>query len=119
MLLQFFWKYIKNKLPLEKLSNIIEQSKLVGLVDWSNLIHCSKIWEGILEEIMPKLNDKHKYFFFDLADPSKKSIEEILAVIGKYAQYRKVKVRISNNLLIIWRSCMISPNFFLLFLTVS
>ncbi len=96
----FDWEYIKNKLPLEKLSNIIEQSKLVGLVDWSNLIHCSKIWEGILEEIMPKLNDKHKYFFFDLADPSKKSIEEIkeiLAVIGKYAQYGKVTLGANEN----------------------
>ncbi len=96
----FDWEYIKKKLPVEKLSKIFEQSKLVGLVDWSNLIHCSKIWEGILKEVMPGINDKNKYFFFDLADPSKKSIEEInevLEIIGKYTQYGKVTLGANEN----------------------
>ncbi len=96
----FDWDNIKEKLPVEKLTGIIEQSRLIGLVDWSNLLHCTSIWKGILEEIMPKIKDKNKDFFFDLADPSKKTVDEInviLDVISKYSNYGNVTLGANEN----------------------
>ncbi|WP_020531477.1 hypothetical protein [Flexithrix dorotheae] len=94
------WEHLKKKAGLEKLIRIFNESELLALVDWCNLFHCTAIWQGIFEEVLPHLEKRPKTYFFDLADPSKKTINEIgeaLRLIGQYKSFGKVILGMNEN----------------------
>ncbi|MDZ7897344.1 MAG: hypothetical protein U5N85_04855 [Arcicella sp.] len=122
---QLTWTYVSAVAGMDNLTKWIYESQLVAFVDWANLNYCTDIWQGILEDIIVNLNPtpsekeqntfyfsnknltksdsngmRHKNFFFDLCDPSKRSKEEILAalaVISKYKPYGRVTLGINEN----------------------
>ncbi len=122
---QLTWTYVAAVTGMENLSKWIYESQLVSFVDWANLNYCTDIWEGVLEDIVVTLNPspnekeigryyevnkkiadeegigmRHKNYFFDLCDPSKRSKEEILAalsVINRYKPYGKVTLGMNEN----------------------
>ncbi len=94
------WEVVKKTIGLEKLTNYVAQSQIVALVDWCNLPFATGIWHGILTEILPTLSKENRHFLFDLADPSKKSKEEIAAaleVINEYSTYGQVTLGLNEN----------------------
>jgi hypothetical protein len=122
---QLTWTYVAAVAGIGNLTKWIYESQLISFVDWANLNYCTDIWEGILEDIVVKLNPspdekqigryyevnkkiadeegsgmRHKNFFFDLCDPSKRLKEEILAalsVINRYKPYGKVTLGLNEN----------------------
>jgi sugar/nucleoside kinase (ribokinase family) len=74
---------------------------MIALADWCNLPFATDIWKGILTDILPYLDKSvERQYFFDLADPSKKSVKEIadiLTVIGGYSQYGLVTLGLNEN----------------------
>jgi hypothetical protein len=122
---QLTWTYVSAVAGVENLTKWIYESQLVAFVDWANLNHCTDIWQGILEDIIVNLNPspsekernafyfssknltkgdsngmRHKNFFFDLCDPSKRSKEEILAalaVINCYKPYGRTTLGMNEN----------------------
>ncbi len=122
---QLTWTYVAAIAGIDNLTKWIYESQLIAFVDWSNLNHCTDIWQGILEDIIINLNPspsekehsiffrnhknipddegygmRHKNFFFDLCDLSKRSKEEILtalAVINRYKPYGKVTLALNEN----------------------
>jgi hypothetical protein len=46
---------------------------LVALVNWTMIPHMTSIFKGLLENVLPKLPKLGARFFFDLADPEKRS----------------------------------------------
>lgn len=93
------WEFILERSGKDRFIREIERSTVVALVDWANLDHASDIWAGIAREILPELSQK-KFFFFDIADPSRKSLEEIrevMDIIGRYRQYGEVILGINEN----------------------
>jgi hypothetical protein len=122
---QLTWTYVAAIAGIDNLTKWIYESQVVAFVDWANLNHCTDIWQGILEDIIVNLNPspsekeqntfyfsrknlfkedsngmRHKNFFFDLCDPSKRSQEEILAalaVINRYNPYGRVTLGINEN----------------------
>jgi hypothetical protein len=122
---QLTWTYVAAVAGIDNLTKWIYESQVVAFVDWANLNHCTDIWQGILEDIIVNLNPapsereqnafyfssknltkgdsngmRHKNFFFDLCDPSKRSKEEILAalaVINRYKPYGRVTLGINEN----------------------
>jgi hypothetical protein len=94
------WSYLKEVVGLDTLKNRIEQSQLFAAVDWVNLPGCSSIWQGILEEIVQPGGLASRHYFFDLADPSRKSAAEILAVleiISAYYPYGQVTLGLNET----------------------
>lgn len=86
---------IKKIIGIPKLTELINDSSLFGLENWTMLPHMSSIWSGIIEEVLPHIdNSKGKRFiFFDLADPEKRTNEDIieaLALIQKFSKYFNV-----------------------------
>ncbi len=122
---QLTWTYVAAIAGIDNLTKWIYESQLISFVDWANLNHCTDIWQGILEDIIENLNPapsekernayyfssknlfngdsngmRHKNFFFDLGDPSKRSKEEILAalaIINRYKPYGKVTLCLNEN----------------------
>lgn len=93
------WALLSENPGKEKIIDEMNSSDLIALVDWSNLVHCSDIWRGIANDILPGLK-KNKIFFFDIADPSRSSREElreVLDIISLYSKYGEVFLGINEN----------------------
>lgn len=94
------WEHLKAVVGKEQLGRMIADSSLVAFVDWNNLFHGTTIWAGIAEEILPELQLSGQHFFFDIADPSKRSIgeiQEIMAIIGRYSLFGDVTLGLNAN----------------------
>jgi hypothetical protein len=94
------WNYIKSKAEISSLVKRIEESTLIALVDWCNLPFSTESWKGILEDVLPKIKPAERHFLFDIADPSRRSdqeIKEALEVIGKYMRFGKVTLGLNEN----------------------
>ena len=86
------WENIKKIIGIPKLTELINTSSLFGLENWTMIPHMSEIWKGLIEEVLPHIdNSKGKRFmFFDLADPEKRTNEDIieaLQLIEKFSSH--------------------------------
>lgn len=83
------WDKLKEKVGVKKLISLFSDAKLVGLENWTMLPYMTEIWNGLINEIIPNINDNSdKYIFFDLADPENRlrdDILEALSVIKKFS----------------------------------
>lgn len=94
------WEKVVDIAGYDTLISEYEKVDLVALVDWCNLPNATSIWAGFLEDIVHKSSRKDHRFFFDLADPSKKSLQEIkdvLAVIKSYCAHGEVTLGLNEN----------------------
>ena len=94
------WETVKKATGLDTLINSINEASLIALVDWCNLPYSTDYWRGILDEIMPNVNKRKRHFCFDIADPSRRSDDELasaLDVIKGYNAYGKVILGLNEN----------------------
>ncbi|HLF33594.1 MAG TPA: hypothetical protein VI583_05130 [Cyclobacteriaceae bacterium] len=93
------WEQVKKNVGKDKIQDGMNACDVVALVGWCNPVHATRVWKGILEEIMPKTTRK-KLIFFDLADPTKKSkqdLEDVLSVINSFSKYGTVILGLNEN----------------------
>ncbi len=83
------WANLIKHVPEEKLCGIFGESSLIALVNWTMLTHMSAIWQKIATRIAPRLKGEKRWLFFDLADPAKRSREDIAAAIRQIAKFQK------------------------------
>jgi sugar/nucleoside kinase (ribokinase family) len=86
---QMNWENIKNRFGQDKFAQQFTGADLVGFVNWTMLSHMSEIWEAVLREICPKLNGKRRKMFIDLADPEKRTKEDISHALKLVAEFEK------------------------------
>ncbi|MEM6505814.1 MAG: PfkB family carbohydrate kinase [Planctomycetota bacterium] len=55
---------------------LIRQMGFIGMVNWTMLTRLNSIWEALIEEVLPEM-DNDKVVFIDLADPSKRTKDDI------------------------------------------
>lgn len=95
------WHFVQQQFSIRQLTELINPCAMIALVDWCNLPLATDIWRGILKDVVPGLNSSYeRQFFFDLADPSKKSEAEILQVmevISGYSAYGEVTLGLNEN----------------------
>ncbi len=95
----FDWEALKKDPGIDVIAREMDACGVIALVDWSNLVHCTEIWKGIYEDILPRLSGKKK-FFFDMADPARKSAEEareVIDVISRFSGFGEVILGINEN----------------------
>ncbi len=93
------WEQIKSVIDLKELQQSMDECEGLALVGWCNPDHATDIWNGILKDLMPDTTEK-KLLFFDLADPTKKSREdlmEVLNIINLFTDYGPVTLGINEN----------------------
>ncbi|MCL2417584.1 MAG: hypothetical protein FWD02_06625 [Bacteroidales bacterium] len=63
----------------EGIAKLINKCQLFGMENWTMLPYMSDIWEGMINEVFPLLVDRAEkpIAFFDLADPEKRTKEDI------------------------------------------
>jgi sugar/nucleoside kinase (ribokinase family) len=90
---QVDWKNLTAHVPVEKLVQIFSRSSLIALVNWTMLVHMDGILKKLLTQVLPKLSGQKRWAFFDLADPAKRTrddIEEVLRIIARFEKYCRV-----------------------------
>lgn len=85
------WENLKKVLPVDELVKIFEKIDLAAFGGWALSINSQTIWEGILNEVLPKVKrDTVPNLFVDLSDPAKRTPEDIrsaLACVQKFSKY--------------------------------
>ena len=78
------------------ITDMVSKSHLFGMENWTMIPHMNDIWQGIIDEVFPLMKDtgNKPIAFFDLADPEKRTKEDILKAMdlikGINAKFRSV-----------------------------
>jgi sugar/nucleoside kinase (ribokinase family) len=94
------WANISARFGREKFAAKLDQASLVGFVNWTMIPYMSQVWEAILKELCPKLSGNRRKIFFDLADPEKRTNDDIrhaLDLIGRFQQYFDVVLGLNEK----------------------
>src|SRR5690242_9224718 len=86
---QMNWDNIKARFGQDKFTSHFGTATLVGFVNWTMLTAMSAIWEAVLKEICPTLKGPRRKLFFDLADPEKRTSEDILRALELITSFQK------------------------------
>jgi len=78
---QMTWENVQARMGREKFSAKFCGSDLVGFVNWTMLPYMSDLWEAILGEVCPSINGQRRILFFDLADPEKRTRDDIVRAL--------------------------------------
>lgn len=95
------WKNITARLPEERMVEIFSRSHLVSMVNWTMVPYMNDIWENLLSRVLPKVTITDKPLaFFDLADPEKRSSEDIagaMEMITGFGKYYRVVLGLNRK----------------------
>jgi len=84
------WVNIHARYGQDKFAEQLSSADLVGFVNWTMIPYMSDIWQSIQAELCPKFGERRRLIFFDLADPEKRSFEDIsqaLELIAGFERY--------------------------------
>lgn len=87
---QMNWENIQGRFGKDKFSAKFGSADLVGFVNWTMLTSMSDIWAAVLQEVCPGMKGTRRKLFIDLADPEKRTSEDIaraLELIGAFQKY--------------------------------
>jgi sugar/nucleoside kinase (ribokinase family) len=86
---QMNWENIKGRFGQDKLAGKFGTADLVGFVNWTMLTYMSDIWSAVLQEICPAMKGPRRKLFIDLADPEKRTQDDILRALDLVGQFQK------------------------------
>ena len=86
---QVNWANLLKHVPEEELISIFQESSLIALVNWTMLPAMSAIWQKIQSRVAAKLTGPKRWIFFDLADPAKRTPEDIAEALKLIAKFQK------------------------------
>jgi sugar/nucleoside kinase (ribokinase family) len=67
----------------------VEEASLVALVNWTMIPNMTAIFAAMTDHVLPKISRKAgKIFFFDLADPEKRSVEDLVAALTAITKFK-------------------------------
>jgi sugar/nucleoside kinase (ribokinase family) len=86
---QMNWDNIKSRFGKEKFAAKFGSVDLVGFVNWTMLTYMSDIWSSVLKEICPVMKGPRRKLFIDLADPEKRTSDDIRRALELIAEFQK------------------------------
>jgi sugar/nucleoside kinase (ribokinase family) len=76
------WDNLISRVGKQQLQSLIDGARLIGLVNWTMLPFMSDIWARLEAEILPSLPRRQRTLFVDLADPEKRTHDDIAEAMG-------------------------------------
>ena len=93
------WDNLLGRLGRERLIEIISDARLIGMVNWTMLPHMSRVWAKLLDEVIPNVERHNRKLFIDLADPEKRTHEDIMDALKLLTRFQdQVDVILGLNL---------------------
>jgi len=99
-LAEITWPNIQARYGREKFAEKFHTASLVGLVNWTMLPYMSDIWSAIQRELCPDVTGPRRRMFIDLADPEKRSNNDIaraLELIASFNRYFDVMLGLNEK----------------------
>jgi len=91
---------IQKKIPSTKLIQLLKESDTFVSVNWTMIPAMTEIWEWLLSEILPHIKSQERIFFVDLADPAKRSDDDLrsaLASLKKLKAHYKIHLGLNEK----------------------
>ena len=76
------WDVLMSVVGKDALTRQIEDARLIGMVNWVMMAGVEGIWEGLIREVLPRISKQGRRVFIDLADPAKRTDEDIKRAMG-------------------------------------
>ncbi len=83
------WSNLIKHIPAERLVEIFAQSQFIAMVNWTMLTQMKGIFQKVNSIIAPQLTGPKRLMFFDLADPAKRSHEDIQEALHQITDFEK------------------------------
>jgi sugar/nucleoside kinase (ribokinase family) len=83
------WPNIQARYGREKFEQKFATANLIGFVNWTMLPYMSDIWAAVLRELCPHLTGLRRLMFIDLADPEKRSNNDISRALDLLTQFNR------------------------------
>ena len=83
------WANIQARFGRDKFIEKFTTSDLVAFVNWTMIPFMSDLWAALLEEFCPSPTGVRRKIFFDLADPEKRTAQDIQRALGLIASFEK------------------------------
>jgi sugar/nucleoside kinase (ribokinase family) len=81
------WKVLVSRLGLDRIIALVEESRLLGIVNWSLQGGVPGIWHGLMREVFPRLGASiTRRIFIDLSDPAKRTDADVLEAMEQLQQ---------------------------------
>ncbi|HVT87506.1 MAG TPA: PfkB family carbohydrate kinase [Tepidisphaeraceae bacterium] len=83
------WDNLITRVGKAKLQQLCNDSKLIAMVNWTMLPFMTSIWESLLKEILStNTSGPRRKFFADLADPEKRTKQDIIDAMSLLSRYQ-------------------------------
>jgi sugar/nucleoside kinase (ribokinase family) len=94
------YERIVEVMEVDALHKSFAEADLVAMVNWTMIPYLSEVFSDFLEKLLPSIpENKERIFFFDLADPEKRSKEDLLEVLDIFSKFEAFgKVILGLNL---------------------
>ncbi|MGH7242475.1 MAG: PfkB family carbohydrate kinase [Phycisphaerales bacterium] len=93
------WESLASDMGRERLVSVFRNAALIGIVNWVMMPGVESIWEGIRAEVFPDKRAESKRVFLDLADPTRRSDDDVRGAVRRIADLDKsVPVTLGLNL---------------------
>jgi sugar/nucleoside kinase (ribokinase family) len=93
------WDNLVARVGLPRLKELLDGSQLIAMVNWTMLPHMGRIWAKLLDEVIPNRERHNRRLFIDLADPEKRTHEDILDALKLLMRFQdQVDVILGLNL---------------------
>lgn len=91
---------IESEMGADHFREKLSQADLISLVNWTMIPHMSAILRELADRVLPAIApNPDRIFFFDLADPEKRSGEDLLEALAIIARFREFgRVTLGLNL---------------------
>lgn len=85
------WSKIESKINPDSIAAMINETNVITFNNWTMIPAMSNIWEHFLDEVVSKIKAdiREKIAFFDLADPKKRSEEDIRRALMLIKEFKK------------------------------
>lgn len=79
------WESLASDIGRERLVSMFRDCALIGIVNWVMMPGVESIWEGIRTEVFPGPRAETKRVFLDLADPTRRSDDDVRSAVRRIA----------------------------------
>ncbi|MBX3388526.1 MAG: carbohydrate kinase family protein [Phycisphaeraceae bacterium] len=79
------WESLASEIGRERLVSIFRSAALIGIVNWVMMPGVESVWEGIRKEVFSEGRADSKRVFLDLADPTRRSDDDVRAAVRRIA----------------------------------
>lgn len=88
------WENMTEHYPLPRLTALFEECDYLVFSNWSMIVGMNHIWEKFLETVAPAIAAATKTVFFDLADPEKRTAEDLQTALSHIVNFSKAGFRV-------------------------